>query len=209
MNQCDTRPGRGRRPDPGKRAAIVEAACELFAHNGYGVTMEAIAAEAGVSKQTIYNLFSTKESLFGAVVASRSQVIVAAIPAPAETAPVTEGLLRIAREYLRFMVGGQVPLVYRLMLATPGEIGAGLTREFYDNGPKRALAQLAAYFEARDAAGDLDIPDAALAAECFFGMLNGQILIRNMLGLQTDWADAELEAKARYCVETFLARHGV
>lgn len=201
----DTCPRRGRRPDPSKRAAIVDAAGSLFCSHGYGVTMEAIAAEAGVSKQTIYNLFSTKEQLFGAVVATRSQVIVTAIPAPAETLPTPEGLLRIAREFVWFMTGGQVSQVYRLMLQASPD--AALTQAFYDNGPKRALAQLAAWFRARDAAGDLRIDDARLAAEGFFGLLNGQILIRNMLGLQTHWSDAELEAKARYGVEMFLARH--
>lgn len=199
---------RGRRPDPAKRAAIVEAASALFCSHGYGVSMEAVAAAAGVSKQTIYNLFSTKEQLFGAVVASRSELIVAAIPTLAETLAPATGLLRIAGEYLRVMVGGQVPVVYRLMLATPGETGSDLTREFYDNGPKRGLGHLAHYLAGCDAAGSLRVPDPALAAECFFGMLNGQILIRNMLGLQESWPPEELEAKARYCVGMFLATHG-
>lgn len=203
------RPCRGRRPDPAKRAAIVDAAGKLFSAQGYGVTMESIASEAGVSKQTIYNLYSTKEQLFGEVVATCSEVIVGAIPAPAETLAPALGLARIAREYLRFMVGGQVPLVYRLMLATPGETRADLTRAFYDNGPRRGLGRLADYLAGCDAGGTLGVADPALAAECFFGMLNGQILIRNMLGLQERWSDADLDAKARYCVEMFLARHGI
>lgn len=199
--------GRGRRPDPSKRAAIVDAAGALFCRQGYGVSMEAVAAEAGVSKQTIYNLFSTKEHLFGAVVASRSETIIEAIPSPAEHAPPAEGLLRIAREYLRFMTSGQVPLVYRLMISAPSDVGGTMTRQFYENGPHRALGQLAAYMSEQDRIGTLRIPDPALSAECFFGMLNGQILIRNMLGLQDHWEDALLDGKADYCVAMFLAAH--
>jgi AcrR family transcriptional regulator len=46
------------------RAAIAAAAAGLFARDGYpSVTMAQIAAESGVSDQTLYNYFPTKESL--------------------------------------------------------------------------------------------------------------------------------------------------
>ncbi|MGO4430642.1 TetR/AcrR family transcriptional regulator, partial [Streptomyces sp. MCAF7] len=38
-----------------KRQAIVRAARELFLREGFGVGMDTIAAEAGVSKVTVYN----------------------------------------------------------------------------------------------------------------------------------------------------------
>ncbi|MFD9716722.1 TetR/AcrR family transcriptional regulator [Streptomyces sp. NPDC059076] len=52
-----------------KREAIVKAARDLFLREGFGVGMDAIAAEAGVSKVTVYNHFGSKEALFTAVVA--------------------------------------------------------------------------------------------------------------------------------------------
>ncbi|WP_306326286.1 TetR/AcrR family transcriptional regulator, partial [Streptomyces venezuelae] len=52
-----------------KRQAIVRAARDLFLREGFGVGMDAIAAEAGVSKVTVYNHFGSKEALFTAVVA--------------------------------------------------------------------------------------------------------------------------------------------
>ena len=56
----------------GTRAAITQAARKLFAARGYAATpIEAIAAEAGVSAQTIYAAFGTKravlESLLDAI----------------------------------------------------------------------------------------------------------------------------------------------
>jgi AcrR family transcriptional regulator len=46
------------------RAAIAAAAADLFAREGYpNVTMTQIAAGSGVSDQTLYNYFPTKESL--------------------------------------------------------------------------------------------------------------------------------------------------
>jgi TetR/AcrR family transcriptional repressor of mexJK operon len=51
-----------------KRQAIVRAARELFLREGFGVGMDTIAAEAGVSKVTVYNHFGSKGALFTAVI---------------------------------------------------------------------------------------------------------------------------------------------
>src|SRR5262245_60199643 len=46
------------------RAAMADAAAVLFAEHGYdGVAMTQVARAAGVSEQTLYNYFPTKESL--------------------------------------------------------------------------------------------------------------------------------------------------
>ena len=66
-NQNGVRRPEGRRADA-KRAAIVAAARETFLRNGYGVSMDAVAAEAGVSKVTVYNHFGNKEALFIAII---------------------------------------------------------------------------------------------------------------------------------------------
>ncbi|SPL90787.1 Transcriptional regulator, TetR family [[Actinomadura] parvosata subsp. kistnae] len=51
-----------------KRAAIVRAARRQFLEHGFGAGMDHIAAEAGVSKVTVYNHFAGKEELFTEVV---------------------------------------------------------------------------------------------------------------------------------------------
>jgi len=61
-------PGR-RRQDETKRAAILDAAEELFVSSGYELTsVDAIAARAAVSKRTVYDHFGDKKSLFRSVV---------------------------------------------------------------------------------------------------------------------------------------------
>jgi AcrR family transcriptional regulator len=58
-------PRRGR---PGKRDAIDKAARRVFGRDGYArASIDAIAAEAGVSTRTIYNHFPGKEQLFTSV----------------------------------------------------------------------------------------------------------------------------------------------
>ena len=53
--------------DLAKRQAIVEAAARSFFDIGYAATsIEQVAADAGVSKVTIYNHFTDKRGLFAA-----------------------------------------------------------------------------------------------------------------------------------------------
>lgn len=56
------RPGRPR--DPACDAAILRAALDVFAEDGYaGVSMDGVAARAGVGKATIYRRYSSKAEL--------------------------------------------------------------------------------------------------------------------------------------------------
>jgi AcrR family transcriptional regulator len=59
------RPSRGGRPrDPSRDGVIRAAILRLLAEVGYGaLTMDAVAAEAGVGKATIYRRWRTKEDL--------------------------------------------------------------------------------------------------------------------------------------------------
>src|SRR6188508_2800650 len=59
----------GRPKDMEKHAAILDAAMRLFPARGYdGVSVDAIAQAAGVSKLTVYSHFADKEALFRAAV---------------------------------------------------------------------------------------------------------------------------------------------
>jgi AcrR family transcriptional regulator len=56
------------------RDAILKAADRLFAQNGYGlVGVDTLAAEAGVTKRTLYKQFGSKEGLFVAWLTLRDE----------------------------------------------------------------------------------------------------------------------------------------
>ena len=61
------------------KAAIIEAALELFANNGFHSTsVTQIAKKAGVSKGLMYNYFDSKEALLEAIIfqaADESQAV--------------------------------------------------------------------------------------------------------------------------------------
>jgi AcrR family transcriptional regulator len=77
MTTSDTvRPSRGGRPrDPSRDSVIRAAILRLLADVGYGaLTMDAVAAQAGVGKATIYRRWRTKEDLVVDTIAELHQI---------------------------------------------------------------------------------------------------------------------------------------
>ncbi|MEU6742188.1 TetR/AcrR family transcriptional regulator [Streptosporangium sandarakinum] len=63
-----------------KRVAIISAARELFARQGVdSVSMDAVAARAGVSKRTVYDYFGDKNRLFLAILSETSDTLNASV----------------------------------------------------------------------------------------------------------------------------------
>ena len=57
-------------PAQSKRQAILNAAADVFAEEGFaGASIDAIAVRAGVSRQTIYNQLGDKDNIFKVLVA--------------------------------------------------------------------------------------------------------------------------------------------
>src|SRR5258708_23444388 len=80
-----------------KRHTIVQSAEELFLTRGFnGTSMDEVAVHAGVSKQTVYNQFANKASLFVEIVqsmtAQAAKRVHAEIHQPATLAPVATEL---------------------------------------------------------------------------------------------------------------------
>src|SRR6476619_2170444 len=76
-NDAACKPLRGRPRDPARCQRILEAASRNFsAHGLERASVEAIAAEAGVSKMTVYSHFASKEGLFEAVIRERTERVI-------------------------------------------------------------------------------------------------------------------------------------
>ncbi len=162
-----------------KRAAILAAAVKLFVARGYDATsMDAVASAAGVSKLTVYNHFSDKENLFLAAV---NEVGQAYLPhdvfAVQPGAGIRERLTDIGRAFVKLIESPESEAAHRMMLADP-RLSARLGPAFYEAGPRRVLDEMCEFLRAAVAAGELDIPDPARAAEHFFAMLKSTALNR-------------------------------
>ena len=82
------KPQRGRPRDPERLRRILEAAQRHFNEHGLErANVDAIAADAGVAKMTVYNNFGSKEGLFQAAVRDRTAAVVAGVAGAGELDP--------------------------------------------------------------------------------------------------------------------------
>lgn len=198
-------PSPGRPKDLGKRAAILEAAKRMFVEHGYeGVSMDEIAAEAGVSKLTVYSHFGDKETLFAAAVRAHCESgLPAALFEPAPELPLRERLLGIARAFYAMISAPEAVAGHR-MLCTPQLASSPLARVFWDAGPRRVQEGFAALLQRRIGRGELEIDDVPRAAAQFFTLLKGEPHAQLVFGCCGDATPADIEAHLAASVDLFL-----
>ena len=109
------RPSRGGRPrDPSRDGVIRAAILRLLGEVGYGaLTMDAVAAEAGVGKATIYRRWRTKQDL---VVDTISDLNLE-LATPADTGSL-EGDLRVLTDQMRAVITGPTGAATLSLLST-------------------------------------------------------------------------------------------
>jgi len=201
-------PGRSAR----KRSAILAAATDVFLKGGYlGTNVDVIAAQSGVSKQTVYKHFGSKEALFIEIVASMTSdagdLVVREAPEPDDSADVAGFLRAYAEKQLSVVLTPRLLQLRRLVI---GEVGRfpDLARVLYERGPQRAVATLTALFARLAGRGLLTIDDPAVAASHFNWLIMADPLNRAML--LGDAAIPGAEALRRHVAEgarVFLAAY--
>jgi TetR/AcrR family transcriptional regulator, mexJK operon transcriptional repressor len=210
-DRAAAQPPEGR--SPRKRRAILEAAAALFLRNGYrGTSMDEIAALARASKQTVYKQFADKERLFSEIVTATvreiSDPVHDEVRRLEDTGDVEADLRGLARRLLTRVMQPRILQLRRLVIGEAGRFPE-LGRTFYEQGPGRTIAALAAVFERLAARGALRLDDAELAAAHFNWLVMSIPLNRAMLlGEDEPPAPAELERYADAAVRAFLAAYG-
>ncbi|POA24315.1 MULTISPECIES: TetR/AcrR family transcriptional regulator [unclassified Pseudomonas] len=166
--------GPGRPKDPAKRRAILDAAKTLFLSHGYANTsMDAVAAEAGVSKLTVYSHFNDKETLFSSAVMAKceEQLPPLFFELPAGI-PVENVLLNIARGFHQLINSDESVNLHRLMMAL-GTQDPKLSQIFFEAGPERMVQGMERLLKRIDETGALSIDLPRNAAEHFFCLIKG------------------------------------
>jgi TetR/AcrR family transcriptional repressor of mexJK operon len=173
----------GRPKDSAKREAILAAAQGLFASQPFDlVTMEAVAAQAGVSKMTVYSHFHDKETLFETIVAAISDMMVGALSAAEPDGGLREQLIAVGDAFLGFILGTDICVLGHTL---PGalRVNPALASRFYAAGPGRVRSALAAMIAAAAERGELRVDDAALAADDLVSLWEGSMPAKIAFGL--------------------------
>lgn len=196
--------GPGRPKDLGKRAAILGAAKVLFVEQGYnGVSMDSIAAQAGVSKLTVYSHFGDKETLFTeAVQATCAEMLPDALFVTDAKAPLRDQLEGIGLAFFSMITSAEAVAVQRVMMAP--DTDDRLREMFWVAGPQRTTEALAELLRARVACGELEIDDCQTAALQLMTLIKGELHTHMMCGLRPAPADCDADAHVRASVAFFL-----
>jgi AcrR family transcriptional regulator len=163
------------RRDESARLAVLHAADDLLVERGFGgVTVEGIAARAGVAKQTIYRWWPSKvDILLDTLIEDSSRQLL--VPA---SGSVVEGTRRYLRSLTRFVTKDPAG---RVLLALIGEaqhdqaMAATFRARYLDPRRDQERGLLERGVAAGELAADLDV-DAALDA------LVGPIIYRALTG---------------------------
>lgn len=200
----------GRPKDLAKRAAILEAAKQLFTQNGYaGVSMDQIAQAAGVSKLTVYSHFGDKDGLFAEVVRAHcEQAMPAHLFEPDPDLPLRERLTLVARAFLQMVMTPEAIVGHRI-LCSPQVAQSGISELFWDAGPARIDTAFTALLQRRIEAGQLEIPEPSRASCHFFTLLKGNIHAQAVLGHGFDSSTEELNAHLNSVIDLFLRAYAV
>jgi AcrR family transcriptional regulator len=100
----------GRVPRPVRERQLLELAEALFAERGYaGASMDELARRAGVTKPVVYELFGSKDGLFGACVDRSIERLAADISTAVRVQDEPEARLRAGGlAFIRFAAGNRV-----------------------------------------------------------------------------------------------------
>ncbi len=190
-----------------KGEAIAAAALRLFLRDGYERTsVDAIAAEAGVSKRTIYNRYGDKETLFLSVLRETYAAMMAAFGRVAdahlrEIGDVQQDLTAFARE-VAFTVTTfpeRIALV-RLILAEAPYFPALIREEL---GSQTMHGIIARHLARLGQAGRLAITDPDEAADHLMALTISQINARTLFGV-VPVSRAEIERMVTSGVAAFV-----
>lgn len=154
-----------------KRRAITAAARRVFGRDGYTRTsIDTVAAEAQVSRRTIYNHYGDKQNLFLAVALEGAVDVTEAINTLMERH--LRKVIDLRRDLIDFSLDRAAAVstypdhfaLVRTIEAEVVHLPPAILQKWISAGPQTAYLRLAPYLADLAARGLLDLPDAELAA---------------------------------------------
>ncbi|HTT83177.1 MAG TPA: TetR/AcrR family transcriptional regulator [Rhizomicrobium sp.] len=185
---------------------IITAAKRVFLREGYGASIDAIVAEAGIARQTLYNHFAGKKELFLAVMEEVVDRTMHPLLHIETDAPLREMLTRFARHYIEGALDPDSLALSRMISSAVKEFPE-IGPLAYSAGPRRTIPALAYYLRAQMEAGHIVLRDPEIIAESFFGAVIGHARYRYIFGLGIDHNDRRRAAFIEQVVEVYM--HGL
>lgn len=198
---------RGRPKSLEKKQRIFEVAVELFLKNGFDNTsMDQIAEQAGVSKQTVYSHFRNKEDLFSACVCEKCVAYELTPEFLDRDQPCDQVLHKLGHRFNQLLMSPEAIGVKRILCAT-AEQQPRLSEVFFDAGPRNMIALLSDYLKEQNRKGKLKVDNPRVAACQFLYMIQGEANMRLLLNVPGKIDRKMVDEYVDSCVGVFLRAH--
>lgn len=195
----------GRPTDPAKDTAILQAARSAFLELPFErVSMDAVAARAGVSKVTIYTKYKSKEALFVAAMNETCAAIYNQAKAQTETGGAIEQVLtQLGTGFMLMILAPDVAALHGVMMQV-AQHKPDLPRQYYDTVVTSSIETLAQTLTIATRRGELHCPDPRRGAVQFIAMVQGVFRYELELGVERSFNEDNVRAYVADCVGLFV-----
>ncbi|WP_189637783.1 TetR/AcrR family transcriptional regulator [Thalassotalea sp. HSM 43] len=191
-----------------KRESILIAAVNCFCEKGFANTsMDYIAKQAGVSKQTVYSHFGSKDDLFMASVSKKCQEFRQAAFDTDKDIDVSGALVNFAVEFIRLLLSDEGMSVHRLCVSE-SQANPKVSQLFYQAGPEPVIKGLSELLQGYKQQNLLDIEDTHLASLQFLSLVKGEAVMRREYNTQWQPTQQQTRDYIEASVALFLSGYG-
>lgn len=187
-----------------KRKQILVAATLLFTEQGYSSSsMALIAKNAGVSKQTVYSHFGSKDELFAASIKQKCdsyQMTEISLDTASEPAEI---LFVLAKRFLAMLTSKEALAIHKIC-AYESKSYPQISELFYQEGPERIVNDVAKLMAEFDSKHQLIIPEAKFAALQFLNMVKGECWMRLEFNTKKQISESEINRYLDSSIAMFI-----
>lgn len=197
----------GRPKSEEKYHLILHAASCLFLKEGFANTsMDTVAKASGVSKQTVYSHFDSKDALFKAAITSKCRSYQLdtrqLVSSTAHALSLTDCLIKVGSQFMRLLQDPEAIAIFRVIIAEAVH-SPHVATLFYQAGPEASLETLSNVIE-KFGEGNLDRHIAQQLAVDYCALLKGEFHTMMLCGIQSPLSDIEIDAHVRRAAEKIL-----
>lgn len=191
-----------------KREHVLEVASECFLKSGYdGTSINVMARDAGISKESIYRYFGSKEDLFLAVVErelAAYQQSMEKTRCDYQNQSLEEALFHVAEATMKVLADDRA-MALRLLIFQMAARDMKIGQTYYEEGPMVAYRNLINIFE-------YHMPNLKLKADMnaeklsryFQGMILHYTTLQRQCGVLRKLGKRKLESRCHEAVRDFL-----
>lgn len=186
-----------------KEKEILDVACEYFLARGYhGTSLSAMARETGISKESLYRYYDSKEDLFLAVISKEIYAFNSRLPTEVPEFHDIRATLLDVGEALGTALNSDRTLALRRLVFQQATINPRIGQRYFAFGSHQADTVLKRIFTEHRSESDFN-PE--FLGHYFKSMISSRLMLERECRLRPILGDEELEKRVSRITDDFLA----